>query len=113
MKKTIGMLILTVWTTAAVTHAEETDYKVTGLSLGGRGVYFDPKDGDSQWYGGAQVRFYPAAFMGLEASADFREGNFGDNALGKTDITTYPVLGSLLLHLFPHMRLSPFALVGG
>ena len=78
------------------------------FSIGGRAAYIDPKDGEANWFGGAQVRFYLAKFFAIEGSADYRQDKFGT-----TTTDTFPVQVSALLYLLPGKRLSPFILGGG
>jgi opacity protein-like surface antigen len=78
------------------------------FSIGGRGTYFDPKDGDGQWFGGAQVRIHPIRFLAVEGSVDYRRNDFGD-----TRVHSYPVQGSLMIYPLGLKRISPFILGGG
>lgn len=79
-----------------------------GLSLGGRGMYFKPKDAEGSWSGGAQVRFHLTSAFALEGSADVRQDRFGD-----TVVDLIPVQASLLAYLFPGKMVSPYLLGGG
>lgn len=79
-----------------------------GLSLGGRGMYFKPKDTEGSWSGGAQVRFHLTSAFALEGSADVRQDRFGD-----TVVDLIPVQASLLAYLFPGKMVSPYLLGGG
>ena len=78
------------------------------LSIGGRAMYYDPKEGDANWYGGAQVRFHPFHFFAIEGSADYRKNTFGD-----TRVHSYPVQVSGLIYPLGTTRLAPFILGGG
>ncbi len=78
------------------------------LSIGGRAMYFDPKDGSSEWYGGAQVRLHPSHYFAIEGSADYRRNDFNG-----TRVHSYPVQVSLLLYPLGTTRLAPFLLGGG
>ncbi|QPD04419.1 MAG: hypothetical protein Nkreftii_002193 [Candidatus Nitrospira kreftii] len=78
------------------------------FSIGGRGTYFDPKDGDGQWFGGAQVRVHPIRFLAVEGSVDYRRNDFGE-----TRVHSYPVQGSLMIYPLGLKRISPFILGGG
>jgi opacity protein-like surface antigen len=78
------------------------------ISLGGRATFFDPKDGESNWYGGAQLRLYPSRYFAIEGSVDYRRTEFGD-----TRIHTYPVQVSALIYPLGTTRLAPFILGGG
>lgn len=84
------------------------DVDVGLFSIGGRATYFDPKDGDAQWYGGAQVRVHPIRFLAVEGSVDYRKNDFGD-----TRVHSYPVQGSLMIYPFGLKRIAPFILGGG
>src|SRR4051812_14673317 len=76
------------------------------VSLGGRGTWYDPKDGDAKWYGGGQLRFYGSTF-GLEGSADYRQ-----DEQGGTKVETFPVQASLLAFIMPGSPVRPFLLAG-
>ena len=78
------------------------------FSIGGRAVYYDPKDTQANWFGGAQVRVNPFKYLSFEGSADYRE----QEAAGTT-IHTYPVQVSALIYPLGHSRLAPFLLGGG
>ncbi len=79
------------------------------FSLGGRATYFDPKEGDDNWFGGAQLRLHPWRYLAIEGSADYRREEFD----GGTKTHTYPVQGSLLIYPLGTTRLAPFILGGG
>ena len=79
------------------------------FSVGGRATYFDPKEGEAKWFGGAQLRFHPSRYLAIEGSADYRREDFG----GGTKSHTYPVQGSLLIYPLGTTRLAPFILGGG
>lgn len=78
------------------------------VMLGGRATYYDPKDGSSEWYGGAQLRLYPSHYFAIEGSADYRRNDFGD-----TRVHSYPVQVSALIYPLGTTRLAPFILGGG
>ncbi len=78
------------------------------VMLGGRATYFDPKEGSGEWYGGAQLRFYPSHYFAIEGSADYRRNDFG-----QTRTHTYPVQVSALIYPLGTTRLAPFILGGG
>jgi opacity protein-like surface antigen len=78
------------------------------LMLGGRATYFDPRDGGGNWYGGAQLRFYPSNYFAIEGSADYRKTEFDG-----TRTHNYPVQVSALIYPFGTTRLAPFILGGG
>ncbi|MBI2387316.1 MAG: porin family protein [Elusimicrobia bacterium] len=79
-----------------------------GLSLGGRGAYFKPKDAaDGSWSGGAQVRLHLGSAFAIEGSADVRQDRFGE-----TVVDIVPVQASLLAYLFPGRPVSPYILGG-
>jgi opacity protein-like surface antigen len=64
-------------------------------SIGPRLSYFKAKDADNgKWFGGAQARFYPFNALGLEASIDYRQDDFGP-----TRTHTFPVQASLLAYV--------------
>jgi opacity protein-like surface antigen len=79
------------------------------FSLGGRATYFDPKEGEDRWFGGAQVRVHPSHYFAVEGSADYRREEFA----GGTKTHTFPVQGSLLIYPIGTTRLAPFILGGG
>lgn len=83
------------------------DVNIGLLSLGGRATYFDPKDGDSNWFGGGQLRLHPFKFLAVEGSVDYRKTD-----INSTTVRTFPVQGSMLLYPFGTKRLSPFILGG-
>ena len=78
------------------------------FSIGGRAAYYDPKDMQAHWFGGAQVRVNPFKFLSFEGSADYRS----QDTAGST-IHTYPVQVSALIYPLGHTRLAPFLLGGG
>src|SRR5947209_5807579 len=83
-------------------HADkDVDYK--SMSLGVRAANYKPKDGDSSWYGGAQLRFYPGKAFGIEGSADYRKTDVGD-----TTLKVVPLQASLLAYLIPNKVVDPF-----
>src|ERR1700675_4519106 len=82
------------------------DIPNTGLSLGGRGTYYNPSDGNGSWYGGAQLRLHLGTVFAVEGSVDYRRNKFGS-----TRVDTFPVQASALFYLFPG-RVSPFILGG-
>jgi opacity protein-like surface antigen len=88
---------------------EDDDDFRSGVSLGGRAAYFDPKDADdTTWFGGAQLRLFFSRAMALEGSIDYRE----DEYPGQVQVRTYPVQATLLAFLMPDSPLSPFLLGG-
>ncbi|MBX3335762.1 MAG: porin family protein, partial [Nitrospira sp.] len=70
-------------------------------------TYFDPKNGDENWFGGGQVRIHPFHFLAVEGSVDYRR-----TEINSTKVRTFPVQGSVLLYPFGMKRLSPFILGG-
>jgi opacity protein-like surface antigen len=81
---------------------------ISGVSFGGRGTYFHPKDADNgSWSGGAQLRFHFTPVLAIEASADYRQSKFEGSV-----VDVYPVQGSLLLYLAPNWAVSPYLLGG-
>lgn len=85
-----------------------SDVDVGLFSIGGRATYFDPKEGDDRWFGGAQVRVHPIRYLAVEGSVDYRRNDFGD-----TRVHSYPVQGSLMIYPLGLKRISPFILGGG
>lgn len=84
------------------------------ISLGGRGAYYDPGDGDGVWYGGAQLRWHMTDVLALEGSVDYREEDLGKNdTLFDLDARVLPIQASLLVYLLPQSRVTPFLLGGG
>lgn len=80
-----------------------------GVSIGGRAMYFRPKDADGGTLsGGAQLRLHMTSMVALEGSIDYRKETFGG-----TVVDVYPVQASLLIYLMPASRLTPFLLGGG
>ena len=77
------------------------------LSIGGRVTYFDPKEGDANWFGGGQLRLHPFKFLAVEGSVDYRKTD-----VSSTTVRTFPVQGSALIYLVGTKRLSPFILGG-
>lgn len=78
------------------------------VSLGGRATYFDPKDGDDVWAGGAQLRLFFAPALALEGSIDYRKEEFD-----VIDVDIFPVQASLLAYLLPARPFGVFLLGGG
>ncbi len=80
------------------------------FSVGGRAAYYDPQDGQSEWFGGGQVRLHPWRYLAFEGSADYRS----EDTAGSR-IHTYPVQVSALIYPLGHTRWPPFcsAAVGG
>jgi len=78
------------------------------FSIGGRGTYYDPKEGQARWFGGAQVRVNPFRYLSFEGSADYRRQDTDGSR-----IHTYPVQVSALIYPLGHTRLAPFLLGGG
>ena len=104
---TVGFLSL-VGVEKAGAESIFDDVDVGFFSIGGRATYFDPKDGDGQWFGGAQVRIHPIRFLAVEGSVDYRRNDFGD-----TRVHSYPVQGSLMIYPLGLKRIAPFILGGG
>lgn len=77
------------------------------LSIGGRATYFDPREGDANWFGGGQLRLHPFKFLAVEGSVDYRKTD-----ISSTTVRTFPVQGSALIYPFGTKRLSPFILGG-
>jgi opacity protein-like surface antigen len=77
------------------------------FGLGVHGGVFDPKDGDTDGFGGAHARLRLLPFLGVEVSADVREADFRDDV----KILQVPVQLSALLYLIPQGPFQPY--VGG
>jgi hypothetical protein len=77
------------------------------FSVGGRATYYDPQEGQSRWFGGAQVRVNPFRYLSFEGSADYRRQDTEG-----TRVHTYPVQVSALIYPLGHTRLAPFLLGG-
>ena len=54
------------------------------FSVGGRATYFDPKEGDAKWFGGAQLRIHPlrTAPPAVAAGTILFSGNSGETQSG-------------------------------
>ena len=63
------------------------------FSVGGRATYYDPQEGQSRWFGGAQVRVNQFNYLSFEGSADYRR----QDSQG-TRVHTYPVQVSALIY---------------
>ncbi len=110
--KTTFLSVLALSAFAVITpaaNAQEGDDR--GFSIGGRGSHFDPKDGDGQWSGGAQLRFFLSDTFALEGSADFRRDEY-DTILGETEVQTIPVQASILGYLIKANPVGVFFLAG-
>lgn len=99
-------LLAVAWTAGPLLAFERS-----GASLGGRGVYFDPKDADDgTWYGGAQLRFYFTPTLALEGSVDYREDEYANGAV---KVRTWPIQASMLFYLADeNVAVNPFLLGG-
>lgn len=79
------------------------------LSVGPRATYYTAQDADSgQWAPGVQARVHLTPDLGLEASIDYLNNDFGP----LTTIKTFPVQGSLLAYINPGDMVKPFVLGG-
>jgi opacity protein-like surface antigen len=79
-----------------------------GISLGGRAMYFRPKDADKGTYsGGAQLRVHFLSMFAVEGSIDYRQNTFEH-----TNTDVFPVQASLLAYLLPNSWISPYILGG-
>ena len=68
------------------------------FSVGPRAVYYTPQDADEgQWSPGIQARAHLSPDLGLEASIDYFNNDFGH----LTTIKTFPIQGSLLAYITP------------
>jgi opacity protein-like surface antigen len=80
----------------------------TGVSIGGRGMYFKPLDADKgSWSGGAQLRLHFTPTLAIEGSADYRQNLFAGSL-----VDIYPVQASLMFYLLPGLPISPY-IIGG
>ncbi|MFO0773744.1 MAG: porin family protein [Nitrospiraceae bacterium] len=84
------------------------EVKVGGFSLGGRAAYYDPKEGDARWFGGAQARLHLGSYFAVEGSVDYRHYDVGANR-----VRMFPVQVSAMIYPFGLRRISPFILGGG
>lgn len=113
MNKSAMLVFLLILGAAAAprAHAATDDGVVVGsrggLSIGGRGTYYKPRDLGGKWGGGAQVRLHLGPAVALEASADARQ-----DRINGTVVDTVPVQFSLLAYLLPGKMISPFLLGG-
>src|SRR5688572_7069165 len=101
-----SLLALIGFMTAPVLVSAE-EFKERGLTLGPRAQFFDPKEGEGDWSGGAQTRFYFNESIALEGSIDYRREEFGE-----TDVDIYPVQASLLAYIIEAKPVGLFALGG-
>lgn len=87
--------------------AEEAAKKT--LSVGPRATYYKAEDADSgRWSPGVQARAHLSPDLGLEASMDYLNNDFGP----LTTIKTIPIQASLLAYITPGEVLKPFVLGG-
>lgn len=111
MTSILMAMTTTLWEEGQRANAADNwfdDVNIGLFSLGARATYFDPKEGDANWFGGAQLRIHPLKYIAIEGSADYRETD-----IGSTTVRTFPVQGSLLVYPFGTKRVSPFVLGGG
>lgn len=101
------LLLAGAWPAAAATDDGVVVGSRPGLSIGGRGTYFKPKNVEGNWGGGAQVRFHLTSAFAIEGSADIRQDRIGDSV-----VDLIPVQASLLAYLFPGQPVSPYLLGG-
>lgn len=107
-KYALSLALFAVAAPFAASAAEDGAGSNPGLSIGGRGMYYKPKDAaDGSWSGGAQVRVHVTAALAVEGSADVRQDRFGDAV-----VDLVPVQASLLMYLMPGKPVSPFLLAG-
>lgn len=99
-------LLLALPTPALADLLEQVD--IGFLSVGGRAMYYNPNEGNANWYGGAQVRLHLFRFFAIEGSADYRKNDFAG-----TTTHNYPVQVSGLIYPLGTTRLAPFILGGG
>jgi opacity protein-like surface antigen len=97
-----GFLTLTA---GSRVHAE--DLQDRHLTIGPRAQYFAPKDGDDNWSGGAQVRYFFSQAFAIEGSADYRREKYGD-----TRVDVVPLQASLLAYIVQPKPFGVFLLGG-
>jgi len=106
--RTLAMLAA-VFVSGVSAAADEPVGPRPGVSLGGRAMYFRPKDADhGTLNGGAQLRFHLTSVLALEGSADYRQSTFGVQT-----VDVFPVQASLMIYLLPGLPVSPYILGGG
>jgi len=98
----LGLFIL-----APGSRSRAGDFGDRHFTIGPRAMYFDPKDGDSKWSGGAQLRWYMNQAIALEGSADYRRQKFGD-----TTVHYVPLQATLLGYLVQPKPFGVFLLGG-
>jgi hypothetical protein len=103
----LGGILYDGSTKSAVAEGLFDDVNIGLFSLGGRATYFDPKEGDANWFGGGQLRLHPFKFLAVEGSVDYRKTD-----VSSTTVRTFPVQGSALIYPLGTKRLSPFILGG-
>src|SRR5262249_37634368 len=81
-------------------------------SFGVYGAYWDSKDADSSWGGGARVGFSFVKFLELEFHGSYFP-NFGADILNSSiDITATPVDGGLRFNILPGKAINPYVGAG-
>lgn len=104
----ILMSLMSPFVKADDTQLGGSDIDAGHFSIGPRATYFNSVgSNDSDWYGGAQVRFHLSPLLALEGSADYRQSDYGAN-----EVDVFPVQANLLLYLMPGKRITPFLLAG-
>lgn len=79
------------------------------LSAGPRVTYYTAQDADSgHWSPGVQAKAHLSPDIGLEASIDYLNNDFGP----LTTIKTFPIQGSVLAYINPGEIMRPFVLGG-
>lgn len=87
----------------------ETAEAKKALSVGPRATYYTAQDADSgEWFPGVQARMRLTPDLGLEASIDYLNNDYGP----LTTIKTFPVQGSILAFINPGEIVKPFVLGG-
>jgi opacity protein-like surface antigen len=107
----VALLLLAGLTSPSMADFDKEYVGEDGITFGPRASYFEPEDGDGQWYGGAQLRFFPGRAFGIEASADVREDEYGEEPF-ETEVQTIPLQASALIYLIPRKPVNVFLLGG-
>lgn len=103
----VAVLSIAILAVPSIVRADnESDaHEHAGLSIGGDASYFrNPKDVDSGWYGGADLRLQFAPAIAIDGSTVWKQ----DHA-----VNDFPTQASLMIFLTPQERLSPYILGGG
>jgi opacity protein-like surface antigen len=116
LKRRAWLVIWAALTLGAVAGAwaDEDLYPGRGLSIGGRGAWYQTDTGSDggasahSWYGGAQARLHLTNIWALEGSVDYRQ-----RSVAGTRIDIFPVQASVLAYILPNTyHICPFLLAG-